>query len=84
MRVKPNDCPRVNKLESANEGVMCTCSVVLIFFRFSESSKYHTLIGWIYIALVVLYILINLLEVVKDLMQAIADVIKNKFLNKRD
>jgi hypothetical protein len=84
MRVKPNDCSRVNKLESVNEGVMCTCSVLLIFFSLSESSKYHTLIGWIYISLVVLYILINLLEVVKDLMQAIADIVKNKFLKMRE
>lgn len=57
---------------------MCTCSVFIIFFSLSEASKYHTILGWIYIALVIFYILINLLEVVKDLMQAITEIIKKK------
>jgi hypothetical protein len=78
VQVKPNDCPRVNKLESFNEGVMTTCSVFLIFFSRSEASKYHARIGWVYIALVIFYILINLLEVFKDLMQVITDIIKKK------
>ena len=79
VRVKPNDCPRVKKLETFNEGVMCTCSVFLIFFSHSEASEYHTLIGWVYIALVIFYILLNLMEAVKDLMQAITDMIKKKY-----
>ena len=79
VRVKPNNCPRVNKLESFNEGVMTTCSVFLIFFSHSEASQYHTQLGWVYIALVIFYILLNLLEVVKDLMQAITDMIKKKY-----
>ena len=79
VHVKPNDCPRVNKLETFNEGFMCTCSVILIFFSHSEASEYHTLIGWVYIALVIFYILINLLDVFKDLMQAITDIIKKKY-----
>ena len=58
---------------------MCTCSVLLIFFSHSEASEHHAQIGWIYIALVIFYILINLLEVVKDLMQAITDIIRKKY-----
>jgi hypothetical protein len=82
IRVRPFGSPNLNNLEVFNEVIMYLCTLFLISFK-DETNKYQTELGWVYLGIIFFYVLVNLIETIKDLIKAIVLKITEKFGKKQ-
>jgi len=82
LKVRPFESRNLNKLEGFNEFVMCLCTIFIISFK-DETNKYQTELGWVYLAIIFFYVMVNLIEIIKDLIKAIVLKITKKLGKKQ-